>query len=235
MQPFQIQEFEPVSDYIRKIFKAYREIKVKVLTHLQNASKQRAALTNRFRRQKTIRVGDRVLLRDQRQQRAGGRTPYKQPLTDPVTVKKISGNKAIVTHDDGRETENVHLEDMLLHVDGTKNLESETREPIEFPEDDEYDLIDSLDVHRTPGEMIEDDGALRDAHRGTGKSFKLDKAVAGSIIAYSVDKHSYGIGMVLNVSRVEGKYVLHRYGPASDGRLGIRWHPLYYAEDGSED
>ena len=83
--------------------------------------------------------------------------------------------------------------------------------------------------------MIEDDGALRDAHRGTGKSFKVEKAVAGSIIAFAVDKKTYGIGMVFNVSRVEGKYILHKYGPTSDGRLSIRWRPLYYAEDGSED
>ena len=30
LQPFQIQEFEPVSDYVRKFFKTYRELKVKV-------------------------------------------------------------------------------------------------------------------------------------------------------------------------------------------------------------
>ena len=96
LQPFQIQEFEPVSDYIRKIFKAYRELKVKALTFLQDKSKQRAELANRFRRNKTVRAGDRVLLKDPRQQRAGGRTPWKQPLTDPVTVKEVHGNKATV-------------------------------------------------------------------------------------------------------------------------------------------
>merc|ERR1712159_761704 len=35
LQPFQVQEFEPVTEYIRKLFRVYREIKVKVLTHLQ--------------------------------------------------------------------------------------------------------------------------------------------------------------------------------------------------------
>ena len=38
LSPFQIAEFEPVSEYIRKVFRTYRELKVKVLTYLQTKS-----------------------------------------------------------------------------------------------------------------------------------------------------------------------------------------------------
>ena len=93
LQPFQVQEFEPLEDYVRNIFRNYRELKVKVLTHLQSKFLERAELANRFRRIKSVEVGDRVILRDQRQKRPGGRTPYKQPLSDPMTVKNRHGNK----------------------------------------------------------------------------------------------------------------------------------------------
>ena len=33
---------------------------------------------------------------------------------------------------------------------------------------------------------------------------------------------------------MEGRCVLQRYGPTSDGRLSIRWRPLYLEADGSE-
>ena len=81
LQPFQIQEFEPVSEYIRNIFQCYREIRVKVLSHLKDKSLQRAELANRFRRNKQINVGDKVIIRDKRAKALGGRTPYKQPLS----------------------------------------------------------------------------------------------------------------------------------------------------------
>ena len=71
LQPFQVNEFEPLEDYVRNCFRTYRELKVKVLTHLQSKSLERAELANRFRRAKGIEVGDRVLIRDQRQRRAG--------------------------------------------------------------------------------------------------------------------------------------------------------------------
>ena len=140
-----------MSEYIANIFRTYREVKVKVLTHLQNKSLERAELANRFRRNKSIHVGDQVLLKDRRQQRAGGRTPWKQPLTDPVTVKEVHGNKATVTTADGTELKDIHLEDMLLHPEAAKNLE--TREALEFPEDDNFEYIDDLNVKRSLREM----------------------------------------------------------------------------------
>ena len=65
----------------------------------------------------------------------GLRTPYKKPLTDPVTVEEVHGNKATAVADDGTETPDVHVEDMILPPVGTRDFES--CEPLEFPEDDE--------------------------------------------------------------------------------------------------
>ena len=86
--------------------------------------------------------------------------------------------------------------------------------------------------------MIEDDGALRDATADsmkTSRTPKLYKVVAGSTVAYAVNKDTFSIGKVLNVSRMEARLILQRYGPIADGRLWIEWRPLYVAEDGSED
>ena len=49
LQPFQVQEFEPLEDYVRELFQNYRLIQTKVLTHLQSKSLERAELANRFR------------------------------------------------------------------------------------------------------------------------------------------------------------------------------------------
>ena len=57
--------------------------------------------------------------------------------------------------------------------------------------------------------------------------------MSGSTVAYSLDKKTFTIGKVLNVSRAEGKVTLHVYGPMSDGRLRIQWRPLF-VENGAE-
>ena len=89
LQPFQVSEFEPMEDYCREVFATYRELKVKVLAYLQSKSIERSDLKNRFRRNKTNRVGDKVIIRDQRQKKAGGRAPYKLPLHGPLVVKSL--------------------------------------------------------------------------------------------------------------------------------------------------
>ena len=104
------------------MFQTYRELKVKVLTHLKSKSLERAELTNRFRRSKSFQAGDRVIVRDPRHKRAGGRTPYKQPLRDGLTVKKVKGNTAVLTRGDGTEIHDVHFEDMLLVSEQSQNL-----------------------------------------------------------------------------------------------------------------
>ena len=63
-QPFQVAEFEPLEQFCRNLFRTYRELKVKVMTYLRDKSIERADLKNRFRRNKTIKVGDKVIVRD---------------------------------------------------------------------------------------------------------------------------------------------------------------------------
>ena len=66
LQPFQVCEFEPLSDYVRNLFRNYREIRVRVLGWLKAASEKRADLANRFRKSKPLRPGMQVVLRDPR-------------------------------------------------------------------------------------------------------------------------------------------------------------------------
>ena len=188
-------------------------------------------MANRFRKNKTIRVGDRVLLKDPRQQRAGGRTPYKRT---PYSIKEVHGNKATVTLADGSELTDIHVENMLQAPDDAVNLENK-REPLEFQESESF-LLDDINQQCSLGEMLEDDGNLRDEHLPDVKKNKADKVSAGTIIAYAIDKQSYSIAKVLNVSEVEleSRVLVHRYSPTSDGRLRIQWKPLFLEPDGTE-
>ena len=93
LQPFTVNKFEPLSDYIRTLFRNYREIRVRVLGWMKDSSAKRADLANRFRRSKSVRPGDEVVLRDPRQRKAGGRTPYRQPYTEPAIVLEVLGNQ----------------------------------------------------------------------------------------------------------------------------------------------
>lgn len=230
LQPFQVQEFEPVLQYVQQLFRAYREIRIQILTHLQDQTYKRTELANRFRRSKSIRVGDSVVLRDQRQRKAGGRTPYRQLYTEPREVSEIHGNKCTLRKADGNLLRNVHVEDMLLVPSHAKSLD--TKADIHFPEDDQELVVDDVCTRRSPGDMLADDGRLRqdDFHK---PSVKLDRVVAGSTVAYATGKKTYGIGRALNVSKVENKITLHVYGPVSDGRLRVQWRPLY-VENGEE-
>ena len=123
LQPFVVNEFEPMSDYVRKLFCNYREIRTRVLGWLFDASQKRAELTNRYRRNKAIKAGDEVVLRDPRHRKAGGRTGYRQPYTDPALVLNLHGNKCTVRTQDGTVLKDVHLEDVLAVSDNARNYE----------------------------------------------------------------------------------------------------------------
>ena len=58
-------------------------------------------------------------------------------------------------------------------------------------------------------------------------------ALLGVTLAYSLDKATFSIGKVLNVSRSEGKVTVHCFAPTADGRLQIRWRP-FFIENGAE-
>ena len=74
------EEFEPMSDYVRNLFSAYRDIRVKVLGDLKEASSKRAAPANKTRKCKHIHVGDNVATRDPRHRQAGGASSMQATL-----------------------------------------------------------------------------------------------------------------------------------------------------------
>ena len=64
LQPFQVQEFEPVSEHVKKLFQSYRVIRTKIVGWYAATSEKRAELANRHRKNRVIEVGDRVVYRD---------------------------------------------------------------------------------------------------------------------------------------------------------------------------
>ena len=179
LQPFQVNEFEPISEYVAKLFQNYREIRVRVLGWMQEKSRKRAELANRFRTSKMIQPGMQVVLRDPRHRKAGGRTPYRQPYTDPCEVLEVHGNKCTIRKADGSTTENVHMEDVIIAPEGTKSLE--TKEPLTFLEDDDFiGVREDLNRRRSPGLMMEQKDDKKPAPMKPGK---LEKIVTGSYIA----------------------------------------------------
>ena len=89
LQPFQVGEFEPVQDYVSNLYKAYREIRVRVLKYLKQSAEKRAELANRWRKHKDITPGTKVVLQDPRHRQAGGRTPYKKPF-----IRSLRGHRS---------------------------------------------------------------------------------------------------------------------------------------------
>ena len=90
LQPFRILQFEPITEYCTKLFATYREIRVRCLAYLRDTAEKRAELANRARKHKTIKPGMRVMLRDPRHRKSGGRGPYEEPFSDPCLALKSS-------------------------------------------------------------------------------------------------------------------------------------------------
>ena len=114
LQPFQVLDFEPISEWASELFAQYKKVRELVINHMANSSADRAKLANRFRKVKDFHIGDCVAFRDPRAREAGGRTPWKKPLTDPCVVTKIRGNKVTLKRQDGSEVE-AHLEDCVCY------------------------------------------------------------------------------------------------------------------------
>ena len=148
LQPFQVSEWEPLSEYAAKLFENYREIRVRVMGWLRQSSEKRAELANRFRNSKELRIGQKVVLRDPRQRKAGGRTPWRQPHTDPCTVLGTNGNKCKVRPADGSVIENVHMEDLMVVPDSISDPEKR----IHFDDVETSVYVDGP-ARRSPGEM----------------------------------------------------------------------------------
>ena len=221
-------------------FKNYREIRVRVLGWLKESSAKRAELTNRFRRSKTLHQGDEVVVRDPRQRKAGGRTPYKQPYTEPALVLEVHGNKCSLKTKDGTILKDIHLEDVMLVPESARNLE---KAPLEFEDEGDNSLmLDSLDHRRSPGLMLEDQGksveaqnkSFTDAKKGMSPG-KLDRVQTGNHVVYVLadKKKEITVGKVTAVSRSEQTVIVHRYKPVTDGHLRLYWLPVY-VEEGTE-
>jgi len=150
LQPFQVMDFEPISEWATQLFTQYKQVRELVIRHMASSSYDRAQLANRFHKAKEFRKGDRVAFRDPRARAFGGRTPWKKPLTDPCVVTKIKGNKLTLRKINGTEVEG-HLEDCVLLPNDARQLEC--RDPVEF--EDEADPSREPMV-RSPGQMMED-------------------------------------------------------------------------------
>ena len=59
LQPFAVNQFEPLSDYIQMFFKNHKEIRVRVLGWLKESSAKRAELANRFRKSECVKPWER--------------------------------------------------------------------------------------------------------------------------------------------------------------------------------
>ena len=92
-----------------------------------------------------------MLIQDPRHRKAGGRTPYKEPYTDPATVIAKRGNKVDAKLKNGEIIKDVHLENLLLVPRNARNLEVDD---LVFDEVDES----ITPSRRSPGMMIEDQG-----------------------------------------------------------------------------
>ena len=73
-------------------------------------------------------MGQKVVYRDPRAKAVGGRTAWKEPLSDPCVVEEIRGNKVRLRRLDGTVLETAHLEDVAVIPDRARNLEMESRE-----------------------------------------------------------------------------------------------------------
>jgi hypothetical protein len=232
LQPFAVNQFEPMSEYVRNLFRNYREIRVRVLGWLKDASVKRADLANRFRRPKSIKPGDEVVVRDPRQRKAGGRSPYRQPYTEPAIVLEIHGNKCSLRTKDNTTIKDIHLEDVMLVPEAARNLE---KKPIEFPEEQEI-ALDSIEERRSPGMMLEDQGKRVEAQaksfgdaRKTLSPGKVDKIQTGNFIVYVIAHKTKEctVGKVTALSRAEATVIVHRYKPVTDNHLRLYWQPVY--------
>ena len=99
--------------------------------------KKRAELANKFRRSKSVKAGDEAILRDPRQRKAGGRSAYRQPYTEPALVKNVRGFKRTLRTKDGTTMNDTHLEDVMLVPETARNLEKDL---LLFEEDNDMTL-----------------------------------------------------------------------------------------------
>ena len=240
LQPFQISEFEPVNESLRKVFEEYRIIKAKVVGWYASTSAKRAELANRHRKNRTVEVGARVVYRDPRAKAVGGRVAWKEPLSGPCVVEAASGNKLQLRREADHVRLEAHVEDVIVLPPETELLER--RPAVEFEEEPAVTRPGEA-PRRSIGQMLTadaDDGIEDRLVRSAGK---LSKVAVGQHIAYALSTRpppkaavrACGVGQVKTVVRTgQAEVVLHRYRARADGRLRVHWIGVYLGEDGQE-
>ena len=214
LMPFQVLDFEPISEYAKSLFKRYRELRALVLEKQAAASQKRADLANRFRRSRRLEEGDMVVYRDPRARSAGGRTPWRTGMSEPCIVDSVQGNHAVLKRADGSTFE-AHLEDIILVPSGAKDLEKESREDLVLDED-------QPGSRRSPGQMIEDAGkppVAPAAGRKAASAGRLAKLSPGQCVAYSggAPGRKIRIGKVLTITRSDT--TKKRFGPENNKKI----------------
>ena len=139
---------------------------------------------------------------------------------------------------DGTITKDIHLEDVMLVPENTRNLE---KEPPHFLEEDSLTL-DDINERRSPGMMIEDQGRkveeqakqLIEARKRQSPG-KMDTVHAGNHVVYVIDgsRKECTVGKVTALSKAEATVIVHRYRPVSDNHMRLHWEPIY-VEGGAE-
>ena len=167
--PMEMNTFEQVSDFTRALFENYRELRAKVTGWYAATSAERARLANRWRRNKAVEEGDKVLYRDPRAKAVGGRTPWREPLSQPCVIQKVLGNKVSLKTESGATIPDVHLEDVIVIPAGARMIE---RNPLDIEDTEEAALEERLESRRSPGEMI-DHPADQDKSDQTSPSKKI--------------------------------------------------------------
>ena len=169
-----VNEYEPMSERARTIFKCYEQVRHRVLQAKKQTAMRRADLSNRRKYGKKVEVGDKVLVRDNRPGRTGGRTMCKSPLSEPATVTRVKGHRLQVKFADGNSSE-VHLERVLQIPRGYYDPEHSS----EIPPGPGAEVMPDVPVtgvpgapaqepgtvqRRSPGMMLEDDGRAVEEH-----------------------------------------------------------------------
>ena len=249
-----VWEFEPVEEHTKKLFRSYREIRVKVLGWYAASSAKRAERANRFRKVKVVEIGDLVVYRDPRL-RSGGRTPWRKQLSEPVAQRgnrvdlesPVEGGVRGGTSSSARRLlRDVRVEDLLLAPPDA--LEVEAKAACQFETEDSPMAV------RSPGMMLEERGRATAAAEGVvpGRANKrtsqgkLASLRVGSLVAYAADsiranapdnKHvkRCRVGQVRDIHPGVQQLQVHRYQPFADGRLRVLWKPIYLSAGTKEE
>ena len=218
-------EFEPVSDWARKIFGQYKAVSKVVKDHLTSASEARVRLANRYRREVDLKVGDRVVWRAPglSDPDTKGRVPWKKGLTGPWEVVSCKGNRLQLAGPDGAQPLAAHAEDCVLIPD---DVCADARDEIQFDSDPD-------DSRPSLGQMIKGETKqVEFTMKRRGKQYVLK---IGDVMAF---RKGYGpklcaIGRVTSVAVSEGVVHVHKYAPEIGG-LRVKWCLLYLDQQGQE-